>query len=106
LVLQPAEQGVEHRVAPGVQAREPEAGVRLVDRAVCLDPRIGLADRLAGRQPGAAAVARAGVDAVERHHGLASPQCRVRHQSAPISTATAIAWATTRSRISLLESDR
>ena len=67
VVLDAAEHRVE-LVRGGVQAGEAEARIGLVDGAVGRDPEVVLRPARAGRERGRAAVAGAGVDAVQNHH--------------------------------------
>ena len=57
-----------HGAPAGVQAGQAQAGVGLVDRAVGLDPQVGLGDLLARGQARGALVAGPGVDPVQGDH--------------------------------------
>src|SRR5437764_4434728 len=70
VVLDARQHGVDLRLLPGVEARDAEAGVELVDGAVGGDAQVVLLAPLAGAERGGAVVAGARIDAVEDDHGV------------------------------------
>src|SRR5262249_26819889 len=68
VVLDPAEHRVDLRIRAGVEAREADHGVELVDGAVRRDAHMVFAPPLAAAERGRAVVAGARVDAVQDDH--------------------------------------
>jgi hypothetical protein len=67
IILDARQRGIDLGRA-GVQPRDPERRIGLVDRAVGLDPQIVLVDPAAVAQRGLAGIAAARVDAGQPHH--------------------------------------
>src|SRR5262249_52176826 len=73
VVLDARQHRIDDPLVGGVQARDADHGIRLVDRAVGLDAKIIFLATLTGSERRRAVVAGARVDAVQYDHGLIAP---------------------------------
>ena len=72
IVLDARQRGIEHSIAAGMQPRDADRRIGLVERAVGGDAQIVFLAPLAGAEPGGAVVAGAGIDLVEHDHSVTS----------------------------------
>ena len=107
IVLDARERGIERGVIAGMEARDPERGIGLVERAIGGDAQVVFLAPFAAAERGGAVIPGAGVDLVEDDHELPrqnSPASyRAMTQTVNMITTMATNCSSTRNRISFCE---